>query len=685
MSIFDFFRKKPIAKKTSTSPKKGAPIKSQPKKELVNEKPTEQLARRQLGVKSKATMSIIENMNGLPSYHSVISADGADLGLSVADQVDFVILKLYADKNDAIFIRSINKTRDLKVGVDHTYLTIKERLKNKNLKIVQEYLAERQIIKLIYDKSGGGIRKDLENKSDFIDQIDSLLKDGTANNISDIHIEVRRDSAVVRFRKHGDLYPRHDWSVQYAKDASLVLYQVMAEEKDITFNPSIAQDAVLDRNLNGKRLRVRVGTIPATPDGFDVVLRLMPYDEKDVLISELGYIDDQLLDIEMGMSRPIGVIVLAGVTGSGKTTSLVAMIRNIIKEAEGSIKVITVENPPEQFIRGATQYSVSGKSRDKDITPYAAAARAALRVDPDIFMVGEVRDMDTAKLLISAVQSGHKVFTTIHAPSGIGIVGRMRSLGIPNDVLGSADFFSALIYQTLIKTICPHCSIPLAEYRESHSNEVRFQKLLRRLALTVSDLEDQNIRFVNKKGCKHPQCDNGVTGRTVVAEVIIPDHQMNVFFAEGKDMEALRHFRKNGGRSCLMIGVEKMKVGLLDPYDVEKSLGLLNAEIIMEDGTLNYNEERISLNSWPSADANMKNQAESVDLHEDEGVSPEMDMFLEKPSTEFSDASKFTSEIFNNKLRTAEVISIKSRTATDGADLEFDPSDDSGHETDTLE
>jgi type II secretory ATPase GspE/PulE/Tfp pilus assembly ATPase PilB-like protein len=468
--------------------------------------------------------------------------------------------------------------------------------------------------------------------------------------------------------------------VQHAKDASLVLYQVMAEEKDITFNPTIAQDAVLDRMLGGKRLRVRVGTIPAAPDGFDVILRLMPYDEneKDVQISELGYIDDQLLDIEMGMSKPIGVIVFAGVTGSGKTTSLVAMIRQIISEANGSIKVITIENPPEQFIRGATQHAVPSVAREKGASAFAAAVRAALRADPDVLMVGEVRDVDTAKTLISAVQSGHKVFTTIHAPSGIGIVGRMRSMGIPNDVLGSSDFFSGLIYQTLIKTICPHCSIPLSDYGDGHADDTKFQKLLRRLALTVNDLGSQNIRFINPKGCGHAECHNGITGRTVVAEVIIPDHKMNSYFAKGQDMEAWHHFRKNGGKSSLMVGIEKMKQGLLDPYDVERSLGLLNSEIIMADGTFNYDDERISQGTWESKPSQPVTHSEKLDFVQDD---MEMDMLMEEPNTELASLSSFSSEIFNEKIQTAEVISIGSRSSASPRQVEneeesIDSSDD---------
>ncbi|MFK4132046.1 GspE/PulE family protein [Pseudomonas luteola] len=681
--MFNFFRKdnSKVIDKKQGAPKKGVSV---PKTPPVSKPIKPSANKKQLGSSAKTKVSILENLGSLPAYHSVISTEGGDLAVAQADQDHYVVVKLYADKNEIFLIRSTEKLEKVKSGVDHTYLTIRERIKNKNLKVVREYAAAKQIIKLIYEKNNNGLKREIANKSDFIDDVDALLRDGLLDGASDIHIEVGRDSARVRFRVNGDLTLKHDWPVEYATDASLVLYQVMAEEKDITFNKNIAQDAVLDRLINGKRLRVRVGTIPAASDGFDVVLRLLPYDENEdpVVLSELGYMPDQLLDIEMGMSKPSGVIVLAGVTGSGKTTSLATMIRQVIREAEGTIKVITVENPPEQFIKGATQFPVVNRQKDADMTPYAMAMRAALRADPDVLMVGEVRDSDTASLLIAAVQTGHKVFTTIHAPSGIGIVGRMRSLGIPNDVLGSAGFFSALIYQTLVKTVCQKCSYSLTEYQDLYGTDVKFQKLLKRIVLVVQNVEDSNIRFINTKGCGC--CKRGVTGRTVVAEVIIPDHTMSSFFVNGQDMEAWKHYKKHGGKSTLQIGIEKLVEGKVDPYDIEKAMGLLTSELIMEDGTFNYNEERISTmesESWKAEDDNQKDISTN-DIADEEIVYAEdsFDIPLDEPDENLVKLSEFNSSLFAEKISQAEVVQLFANRGTSSVsedDLSFDPSENS--------
>lgn len=643
--------------------KKKAPSKVQSKNAPVPQKSITKSSNRPVvrqgaSNRSRSDMTAIESMNGLPGYHSVLSLPHGDLPFTPIEMQDYIILRLYDGKDDIAIIRSVEK---LKSGVDHSYMTIKERIKARGLKINVEYIATKEIIRLVYDKQSEA-RLDVKNKSIIIDKVDVLLKDALNSGVSDVHIEVRRDEAKVRFRKDGDMYLRHDWPVQVARDVSVVIYQVMAEEKDVTFQPSIRQDAVLDRIIDGKRLRVRIGTMPASPDGYDMVMRLLPYDEDEVQVGvgDLGYLEEQELDIEMGLSKPSGVIIIAGVTGSGKTTSLAAMIRDIVDEANGTIKVITVENPPEQFMKGVTQSPVSTKNENS----YADAMKGALRADPDIIMVGEVRDKDTAELLISAVQSGHKVLATLHAPSGIGIVGRMRNLGVPNDVLGGGEFFSALIYQTLVKTLCPSCSIPLSVYQEQNHNDLKFERLLKRMVMTVDNLDAANIRFRNESGCKC--CHRGITGRTVVAEVIVPDHQMIEYFSRGQDMLAWKHFRSNGGKSALAVGIEKMCLGIVDPRDIEKALGLMNAEIIMSDGILNYAEERIYSGAKSSSnDVEIGKKEKSIDSF----------VVMDEPDSVLAESADFSSELLSEQLKKAEIIPF-SKKMTSESDDSFDPSEE---------
>jgi len=165
-------------------------------------------------------------------------------------------------------------------------------------------------------------------------------------------------------------------------------------------------------------------------------------------LNKLGYSKEHLGKVRRGSAKPVGVMMMAGTTGSGKSTSLNAMLSEKIAHHAGRIKVITVEDPPEYLLIGATQVPVvrsrSAAKEGADINPFASTIRAAMRSDPDVLMIGEVRDHHSAELLIHAVQSGHPVFTTTHASSGIDIVSRQRSNGVPDDVLGSHNFISAL-------------------------------------------------------------------------------------------------------------------------------------------------------------------------------------------------------------------------------------------------
>jgi type II secretory ATPase GspE/PulE/Tfp pilus assembly ATPase PilB-like protein len=367
-----------------------------------------------------------------------------------------------------------------------------------------------------------------------------LITQAMNADVSDIHIEVRRDEAKVRFRKNGDLFDFIPWSVRYARVMAGVIYQVIADEKDTTFDEFKPQDAIIDRDLGDKgRIRIRLATIPAYPSGFDMIMRIlkMGVSGKRRSLESLGYNKVQLSNTRRAVAKPVGAVVMAGTTGSGKSTSLNSMLSEKIEHYGGRIKVITVEDPPEYLLLNATQVPVvrsrsQAKAGDATVNPFASVVRAAMRSDPDILMVGEVRDPDSAELLIHAVQSGHQVFTTTHASSGIDVVSRLRSNHVPDDVLGSQNFLSALMYQTLLPSLCPHCSIGVADFAKSVNNEKDFE-MLKRIFKYFKPKDASALRFKRDGGC--PNCVDGVTGRSVAAEVILPDPHMLKCFRERRE------------------------------------------------------------------------------------------------------------------------------------------------------
>ena len=191
-------------------------------------------------------------------------------------------------------------------------------------------------------------------------------------------------------------------------------------------------------------------------------------------------------------------------------------------------------------------------------------------------MIGEVRDEDTADLLIHAVQSGHQGYTTLHAPSAIGSIGRLRNMGVDSDILGSHDFISGLVYQTLPPVVCDNCSIPISDYSPSTPKEIEmFEKIKVRIA-TMTNNNYSTVKMKNTKGCK--SCDGGIKGRMVVAEVIIPDIKMRGLFAERKDSLARQYWKSIGGLSVIDNGIEQMLKGKIDPFDLESKVGLIDTD-----------------------------------------------------------------------------------------------------------
>lgn len=544
---------------------------------------TEDTPQNQGGIDTRKShvRAMITRRENIPGYKKILTMPDGEIPLT-GELAKYYIAVLLNERHRTIeLIASIDAP--FTGPIDTNLMTLKERVKSKGYKSVNISNATSAIIEIILEdgKKNSSEEEEAKETSELQNDYDDLLKESVEQNISDIHIEVRRDSSIVRTRKDGILAQVHEWPVQYARRLASVIYQVIAEEKDITFKDSEPQSAVVDRDLGNQRIRVRLATMPAYPDGFDMVMRILPMGvagkKKDDL-KTLGYNNEQTDLIRVANSKPTGVTVMAGTTGSGKSTSLKCMIEGRIAHYRNSIKVITVEDPPEYEISGSTQVPVVRSRVAEGVNPFAAAIKAAMRSDPDILMVGEVRDGDSAELLVGAVQSGHQAYTTVHAPSAIGIVGRFRSLGVPDDVLGSQDFLSGLVYQTLVPTLCKECSIPYKEYVSQTNNQTDDCKLVyQNLGRVIEDISENDVRFRNNKGCD--KCNAGVTGRTVVCEVIIPDHKMFKLFGERRDLEALYYFKDKGGRTVLDHGIDKIKAGIIDPFDAEHKLGRLTSEL----------------------------------------------------------------------------------------------------------
>lgn len=438
---------------------------------------------------------------------------------------------------------------------------------------------------------------DSSERNSIIEFYEEVVSVALRENASDIHIELRRSHAVIRMRKHGQMMVYRELPTKFCWDLCSVIYGVLAEDKDVSFMPSDYQAAGVTTRIQSQEVRLRYQSLPASPEGFDVVMRVLKITEEDEGtpdLSLLGYSPTQNEDLMKIVSKPVGALIIAGTTGSGKSTTLKNLLM-LINESRGyRCKIYTIEDPPEYRIPRVSQIPVV-RRRGVDYTkksPFEDPLVATMRGDPDILMIGEIRDVFTGDGLKKATQSGHQVLTTLHASSALGCTERLADFSITPSVMGSPEFINGLVYQKLLPLICPACSISFNERINSSSataSEIALAKRLRR----VATLGEDDIRVRNPKGCE--KCKGlGVVGRTVCAEVIAPDFTMRRLFREGAAIEAKMYWRslsdrdRNSedmtGKPAIEHALWKMRRGLVSPYDIEDQLGPVDsAEKELED------------------------------------------------------------------------------------------------------
>ena len=459
---------------------------------------------------------------------------------------------------------------------------LRENLKRQKIPVINQIEVTPAELEQIYSNTNSFVQalpSDL-NYERALDSIRVLLARAVSNDASDIHIVRRQRTALVSFRVDGQIVPYAEWSEHTADQTCRFIYEVMGYDQEVTWNRHEPQDAVVDTRLvNGRRIRVRVGTIPASPDGYDMVLRILPGSGDTLHLSELGYDAHQVQAIHMLTRRPSGLAVMAGGVGSGKSTAIVGMLLEELKTHESRLRIITIEDPPERVIPGATQVPVVRKRGTAAGDEFSFAIRGALRCDPDTLMVGEIRDLQSAVLTIKFAQSGHRVYTTVHASTAIGIVGRLIGLGVDPSLLCTPDVLKGLIYQTLVPLLCSSCKITTKEWlAENHVDKTRRRELAERVskALGIRGLDVRKVAYRSAGGCKN--CANsGVIGRTLMAEIALPDDEMLSQLRVGNYTAAHRHWLEYlNGQPVTEHGIRLLANGIASPPDVEWRIGPLS-------------------------------------------------------------------------------------------------------------
>lgn len=356
-------------------------------------------------------------------------------------------------------------------------------------------------------------------------ELEKLLQAAVDAGASDLHITRNDQLANVEFRVNGVLVPHSKILSTKCDELCFVLYNVQASTKETTWNRSVPQSANILYFLGGRSFRFRYAHFPVfgeTTSCYHCVLRIIPAGVNNSAIpslDKLGVSDHEVADIKKILSNPYGVYVVAGTTGSGKSTTLKNLMEWLQKNRYSSKGCfLTIEDPVEYQIWGAKQSSVL----DVDGGGFHSAIKSALRRDPDVLMVGEIRDNISANALAGAVESGHYCFTTVHAGNIVTLLQRLVALGISSDKLSTPGFIAGLQCQKLLPVLCHHCKTK--------------QKV------TVSG-RDFSLFVLNQHGCEH--CfHTGLRSRQLVIEYMRPTYDELKAISESHWLEAYMIWRK---------------------------------------------------------------------------------------------------------------------------------------------
>lgn len=364
--------------------------------------------------------------------------------------------------------------------------------------------------------------------SPIINLVNYLLIQAIRAGASDIHIEPSRKFTVVRFRVDGQMYealrPRRDMH------AALVSRIKVMGKMDIAEHHR-PQDGRFQVTVEGREVDFRVSTLP-TVLGEKIVLRILDKDNLTFSLDLLGFPPDMLKQIKQLLAKPYGLMLVTGPTGSGKTTTLYSALE-LIKSVHSN--VVSVEDPVEYQVELVNQVQVD-ESRQMS---FALALRSILRQDPDIIMIGEIRDVPTAQIAVQAALTGHLVLSTLHTNDCAGAIHRLVDMGIEPFKIAAA--LVGVVAQRLIRTVCPACKTFVYASAE--------------LLETIHFQGDRRRSFVRGEGC--PKChDTGYVGRTGIYEVMVVDREMRGLIAAGAHTDEVRDcYRRAGGRTLLEQGI----------------------------------------------------------------------------------------------------------------------------------
>ncbi len=383
--------------------------------------------------------------------------------------------------------------------------------------------------------------KDMASEAPIIRLVNHLITRAVSLNASDIHIEPRKSNVQIRYRIDGVL---HNMESINLKLKSAIISRVKLIAKMDIAEMRLPQDGRIRFSGGGHDIDIRVSSIPAF-FGESLVLRLLKQDEINLDLDSLGFPDSIRQQFEQAIKLPYGMILVTGPTGSGKTTTLYAALNTL---NQPDVKIVTVEDPVEYQLDGVNQVQVQSAIG----LTFSNLLRSFLRQDPDIMLVGEIRDVETADIAIQSALTGHMVFSTLHTNDSLGAITRLEDMGVERFMVASAVV--AVLAQRLVRRICPDCSTTV-ELTDGEREQLALE-----LQIPVSRVLP---RYQRGRGCK--TCgDTGYRGRIGIYEYLLLDESVRRAISRGDNLEAtLRRPSEDGGIPSLREdGIDKVAQGI---------------------------------------------------------------------------------------------------------------------------
>ncbi len=372
-------------------------------------------------------------------------------------------------------------------------------------------------------------------KTPIVDIVNQIFLYAARNRASDIHLDPREDSLMVRLRVDGNLINHSNIPKAYEKN--LITRVKLVSGMNIT-ETRLPQDGAIKGRIAERDLDMRVSALP-TNEGEKIVIRILDFQKSLAGIESLGFTKDNEDKVKKMMAEPNGIILVTGATGSGKSTTTYSMLQALNKE---ETNIITVEDPIEMNIEGVNQVQVNSEIG----MTFASALRSILRQDPNVILIGEIRDSETAQIAIRAAITGHLVLSTIHTNNGLATIERLLDMNVQRYLLSTA--LTGIVSQKLARTLCPHC--------KKLRKVTKYEKHLFKTVL------NKNVTDVYEPvGCD--KCHDGFQGRIALHEVILLSEKLKAMLAdENTEKDDLKDAIYDGDtKTLLQDALEKVIAG----------------------------------------------------------------------------------------------------------------------------